>query len=68
MKTEGRLDRARGRIREAWGDLTDDDFDRAQGNTEQLIGRIKVKTGEGADAIRDRLNSILSDEAESGSP
>lgn len=40
METEGKIDRVRGRIRETWGEVTDDDFEKAQGRTENLIGRI----------------------------
>lgn len=62
LKTEGRLDRIRGRVRETWGDITDDDFDRAQGNTENLIGRIKEKTGDTADDIRRKLDELFDED------
>jgi uncharacterized protein YjbJ (UPF0337 family) len=59
LKTEGQIDRAKGRIRSTWGDLTDDDFDKAQGNTENLIGRIKEMTGDTAENIRDKLQALF---------
>ena len=62
LKTEGRFDRIRGRVRETWGDVTDDDFDRAQGNAENLIGRIKEKTGDTVDNIRRRLEELMNDD------
>ena len=62
LKTEGRFDRVKGRARSIWGDLTDDDFDKAQGNVENLIGRIKEKTGETAEEIRQKLGDIFDDE------
>lgn len=62
LRTEGRLDRVKGRIRETWGDLTDDDFDSAKGNAEQLVGTIKEKTGERADAIKQKLDRIFADD------
>ena len=55
-KWEGRWDQVKGRARQMWGDLTDDDLDVAQGNVEELIGRIKERTGESAEAIEERLN------------
>jgi uncharacterized protein YjbJ (UPF0337 family) len=65
METEGKLDRARGRIRETWGELTDDDFDKTQGKTENLIGRIKEKTGDTVENIQRKLQEIFDeDEAE----
>jgi uncharacterized protein YjbJ (UPF0337 family) len=62
LKTEGRFDRVKGRARSIWGDLTDDDFDKARGNTENLIGRIKEKTGESAEDIRRKLGDIFDED------
>lgn len=62
LKTEGRLDRIRSRVRETWGEVTDDDFDRAQGSTENLIGRIKEKTGDTAENIRRRLEELFDED------
>lgn len=55
-KWEGRWDQVKGRARQIWGDLTDDDVDVAHGNVEELIGRIKERTGETAEDIRERLD------------
>lgn len=62
LRTEGRIDRIKGRARSIWGDLTDDDFDQARGNTENLIGRIKEKTGETTDEIRRKLNELFDED------
>jgi uncharacterized protein YjbJ (UPF0337 family) len=35
----------KGKAREQWGNLTDDDSDRAEGNREQLAGRIQERYG-----------------------
>lgn len=59
MQLEGKWDQTKGRIKEAWGDLTDDDLDRTQGKWDQVVGVIKEKTGESADAIQDRLKTLL---------
>jgi uncharacterized protein YjbJ (UPF0337 family) len=59
LKTEGRFDRVKGKARSIWGDLTDDDFEKAQGDTENLIGRIKEKTGESTEDIRRKLGDIF---------
>jgi uncharacterized protein YjbJ (UPF0337 family) len=56
------MDRVRGRVRQVWGDITDDDIDQAQGNTENLIGRIKEKTGDTAENIRDRLQQLFDED------
>ncbi len=60
MQLEGQWDQARGRIKEAWGALTDDDLDRTEGKWDQVVGAIKEKTGESASDIERRLDRILS--------
>ena len=35
----------KGKIREKWGKLTDDDLDEIQGRAEQLIGRLQQRYG-----------------------
>lgn len=61
-KWEGRWDQVKGRARQIWGDLTDDDMDVAEGNVEELVGKIKERTGESAEAIEDRLDQEFPDE------
>jgi uncharacterized protein YjbJ (UPF0337 family) len=59
MRVEGKWDQMRGRVREAWGALTDDDLDRTEGKYDRIVGTIKEKTGEKADAIERRLHDML---------
>lgn len=54
-KWEGRWDQLKGRAKQWWGDLTDDDLDVAEGRYDEFVGRIKERTGESEEAIRDRL-------------
>ena len=61
-KWEGRWDQVKGRARQMWGNLTDDDLDVAQGNVEEPIGKIKERTGETAEEIRDRLDREFPDD------
>ena len=58
-KWEGRWDQLRARP-VSRGDLTDDDLDVAEGNYEEMIGRIKERTGESAEQIRQRLEDPTS--------
>lgn len=62
LKGEGKLDQLRGRISSIWGDLSDDDIQRSQGDIERLVGIIKEKTGESAESIRDRLRELMGKE------
>ena len=42
---EGNWKQFKGRARETWGDLTDDDLDRAAGQRQQLVGLVQEKYG-----------------------
>jgi uncharacterized protein YjbJ (UPF0337 family) len=59
QKLEGKWDRAHGRIKEAWGVLTDDELDRTEGKIDRLVGVIKEKTGEATDAIERKLKQLI---------
>lgn len=42
---KGKWTQFKGKARERWGDLTDDDLDRAAGNRDQLVGKIQERYG-----------------------
>ncbi|TIW40150.1 MAG: CsbD family protein, partial [Mesorhizobium sp.] len=42
---KGKWMQVRGKAQEQWGDLTDDDLDRIEGNRDQLLGRIQERYG-----------------------
>ncbi|HYU58668.1 MAG TPA: CsbD family protein [Actinomycetota bacterium] len=59
MRMEGRWDQVKGRVKEAWGSLTDDDLDRDEGNWDRLVGTIRERTGESLDAIETKLKDLF---------
>lgn len=60
LQFEGKWDQMRGRVKEAWGALSDDDLDRTEGKWDQVVGTIKEKTGESMDAIERKLRDLSS--------
>jgi len=56
---EGRWRQLRGRVKAAWGDLTDDELDRIEGRRDQLIGLLQEKTGEAHQEIERKLDELL---------
>ena len=42
---QGNWTQFKGRLKEQWGDLTDDDIDRAAGQRDQLVGKIQERYG-----------------------
>jgi len=58
QQASGNWKQFKGRLREAWGSLTDDELDRFQGRRDQLEGYIEEKTGETRSAIRKRMDDL----------
>ena len=48
---EGNWMQVKGKVRETWGKLTDDDVDVIAGKRDQLIGKIKERYGKSVDVI-----------------
>ena len=53
---EGNWKQFRGKVKEQWGDLTDDDLDRIEGKRDQLLGRIQEKYGLTKDEANFRIH------------
>lgn len=60
LQDEGTWQRVKGKIRESWGDLTDDEMEQARGNFDQFAGRVKEKTGETAEDIQRKFREWTS--------
>lgn len=54
----GKWKQLRGHIKKEWGNLTDDDLDRAEGNMDILIGKIQEKYGLTREAVERRLEAM----------
>jgi uncharacterized protein YjbJ (UPF0337 family) len=55
MGDDGKIDDAKGRIKEAAGDLTDDDSLKNEGKVDRATGTVKDKVGDVSDTIKDKL-------------
>ncbi|WP_372989859.1 CsbD family protein [Sulfitobacter sp.] len=49
-----------GKIKEEWGDLTDDDLTEAAGERDQLVGKIQAKYGIAKEEAEKQVDSFLS--------
>ena len=58
MRIEGQWDQLKGKFKENWGELTDNDLKRAEGRYDSLVGVIKERTGEAREAIERRLKEL----------
>jgi uncharacterized protein YjbJ (UPF0337 family) len=56
---EGQWRQLRGKIKEHWGDLTDDDLDRADGKFDQMVGILQERYGYSNAEAEQKLSSFL---------
>jgi uncharacterized protein YjbJ (UPF0337 family) len=54
-RMEGNWKQFKGKIKEQWGKLTDDDLDVAEGRREQLVGRIQERHGLTKEAAHEQV-------------
>ena len=54
---EGTWDKLKGKIKQAYGDLTDDDLTYADGKEDEMWGRVQEETGK----TKDEINKSVAD-------
>jgi uncharacterized protein YjbJ (UPF0337 family) len=54
-RIEGNWLQVKGKVKEKWGKLTDDDLDVIEGNTDQLVGRIQERYGVAEDEAQKQV-------------
>jgi len=57
-QARGNWDQIQGRAKKAWGELTDDDFKKAEGSVDKLYGVIQEKFGDTKEAIQKKLDTL----------
>ena len=57
-QVEGKWEQVKGRAKKAWGELTDDDFLRAEGSVDKLYGVIQEKVGDTRANVKDRMVAL----------
>ena len=55
---QGNWNEIKGRLRNRWGQLTNDDIQNFDGNVDRLMGIIQRKTGEGREAVERFLDEV----------
>ena len=59
LRFKGNWNELKGRAKQEWGDLTDDDLMYVEGKEDELLGRIQQKTGKTRDEVRNWFNTEL---------
>ena len=58
-RIEGNWKQTKGKIKEKWGELTDDDLNKIDGKREQLEGAIQQRYGLAKDMVRKNVDDWL---------
>ena len=59
-QVEGRWKEFKGKAREKWGDITDDEYDRVEGKREQMVGLVQKKYGDSKDDAEKKVDDWMS--------
>jgi uncharacterized protein YjbJ (UPF0337 family) len=60
LEIKGDWNITKGKLKQKWAKLTDDDLQYTEGKQEELIGRIQKRTGETREAIEKAVHEVLS--------
>jgi uncharacterized protein YjbJ (UPF0337 family) len=60
QEVRGQWDKLRGKIKQKWGQLTDDDLQIVGGNIDELVGRIHEKTGVAREQVEKFIGDLAS--------
>lgn len=58
LKFKGNWNKIKGKLKEKYGELTDDDLKYTEGKEDQLLGRLQQKLGKSKDEIRKMISKI----------
>lgn len=58
LELKGDWNQIKGKLKQKYAQLTDDDLCFAEGKDEELMGRLQEKLGKTKDAIRDELEKL----------
>jgi uncharacterized protein YjbJ (UPF0337 family) len=62
MSDNPKVDEAKGRVKEAAGDLTDDPKLKREGKMDRAGAKVKEKTGEAVDRVKEKMNEVANDD------
>jgi uncharacterized protein YjbJ (UPF0337 family) len=58
LKTKGTWNEVKGKLKQKYGDLTDDDLTYSEGKEDEMIGRLQQKLGKSRDEVIREINSL----------
>ena len=58
LQIKGKWNEIKGKVKQAYADLTDDDLKHEEGRDDELLGKLQQKTGKARDELVTWLNSL----------
>lgn len=58
LKLKGNWNELKGKVKQQYAELTDDDLLYEEGKEDELVGRLQKKTGKARDEVVDWLNKL----------
>jgi uncharacterized protein YjbJ (UPF0337 family) len=58
LEIKGGWNELKGKIKQAYGDLTDDDLVREEGKDDEMLGKLQQKTGKSRDDLVKWINNL----------
>ncbi len=63
LEIKGDWNILKGKLKQKWAQLTDDDLQYLEGQQDELVGRIEKRTGQTREAVIDAINALEALEA-----
>ena len=61
LEMKGDYNILKGKLKQKWAQLTDDDLRYSEGQQDELLGRIQKRTGETREAVEDAFKALMKD-------
>jgi len=58
LNFKGNWNEVKGKLKQKYGELTDDDLAYTEGKEEELLGRLQQKTGKAKEQLRDEISKL----------
>lgn len=58
LEIQGRWNELKGKVKKAYADLTEDDLTYAEGQEDELLGKLQKKTGKGREELVKWINNL----------
>lgn len=55
---EGKFNKTKGKLKQKYGELTDDDLQYSEGKFDEMLGKLQEKTGKTKEQLKDEIDKL----------